>query len=147
MQLTPHFADRELGVIGCDRHIIDNATYLCVLLLEPIRQHFNTAVNIHDGYRDTGHNSRVGGKPASFHLFSGGKAACDFDVHGHSYKEVFDWIRLRSLLPFDKIILENTTAGIPAALHIQIDRGAAPRREAYVGNVGDSKFYTLVETR
>lgn len=146
MQLSPHFSDKELGVIGCEQRLLDNAIYLCINLLEPIRAHFNNSVNIHDGYRDPSHNARVGGKTASFHLFDGGKSAADIDVTNHNYREVFDWIRLHSKLPFDKVILEHNSTGIDSVIHLQIDRNNAPRREAYVGGTGNSQQYTLVQT-
>lgn len=150
MQLSPHFSDKEIGVIGCSPLILANATYLCMTILEPIRAHFNCPINIHDAYRDEKHNARVGGKIASFHLFDGGHSAADFDVNGDkkpTYREVFDWIRLSSHLPFDKVILEHNAAGSDAAIHIQVDRNNAPRREAFVGGTGNSNQYTLVETR
>lgn len=149
MQLSEHFSDKELGVIKCDQRIIDNAIFLCINILEPIRAHFNGPINIHDGYRDPSHNSRVGGKVASFHLFDGGRSAADFDVNGDqkpTYREVFDWIRLSSKLPFDKVILEHNATGRDATVHIQVDRNNAPRREAYVGGTGNSQQYTLVQT-
>ncbi len=146
-QLSPHFSQKEFGTIGCDQRIIDNATQLCVDILEPIRQHFKISINIHDAYRSIAHNLRVGGKLNSFHLFGGGRAAADFDVVGHTYREVFDWIRLVSKLPFDKVILEHNTAGADADIHVQIDRNNPPRREAFVGGTGNSLQYTLVETR
>lgn len=145
--LSPHFSQQELGVVNCEQRIIDNATYLCMTILEPIRQHFNMAIHIHDGYRDPHHNTRVGGKPTSFHLFTGGCSAADFDIAGHSLREVFDWIRLQSKLPFDKIILEHYSSGVDATIHLQVNRNGKPRREAYVGGVGASQQYTLVETK
>lgn len=147
MQLSPHFSDKEFGVIGVDQRIIDNAIYLCMNILEPIRAHFNSSINVHDSYRDPGHNARVGGKVDSFHLYAGGRSAADIDISGHKFKEVFDWIRLVSKLPFDKVILENNQAGVPAAVHLQVDRNNQPRRQAFVGGTGDSQHYTLVETR
>jgi hypothetical protein len=146
MQLTPHFSDREMGLIGCEQRLLDNATFLCVNVLEPIRDHFSTPINIHDAYRDPSHNARVGGKPNSFHLFEGGKSAADIDVHGHTLKDVFDWIRLKSKLPFDKVILENNAAGVPATVHIQVNRNAAPKRQAFIGGTGNSQHYILVQT-
>jgi len=110
MQLSPHFSDKEFGIIGCEQRIIDNAITLCMTILEPIRVHFNGPINLHDGYRDPSHNARVGGKIDSYHLFNGGQAAVDFDVNGDlkpTYREVFDWIRLTSNLPFDQVILEH----------------------------------------
>jgi hypothetical protein len=145
--LTPHFSAEELGVVGCEQRLIDNATFLCATILEPIRQHFQKSISIHDGYRDPDHNARVGGKDASYHLFAGGKAAVDIEVAGYTYRQVFDWIRLQSKLPFDKIILEHTAAGYDATVHIQIDRTATPRRQSFTGGTGDSKQYILVETR
>lgn len=144
MKLTEHFLDTELGVAGCDDRLIGNAVYLCQKLLEPIRAHFGQPVHIHDGYRDTEHNLRVGGKPDSWHLYEQGHAAADIDVAGVSLVEVFKWLRLESGLPFDKVILE-TTNGQPATIHLQIDCLIAPRRLAYEGGTGDSHIYTAVE--
>lgn len=149
IQLSQHFNANELGVDGCAQSIIDNAVYLCCVILEPIRQHFNAPINIHDGYRDESHNARVGGKVASFHLFDGGHAAADFDVNGDkspTYREVFEWIRLQSKLPFDKVILEHNATGADATVHIQVDRNNPPRRQAFVGGTGNSQQYTLVQT-
>lgn len=150
MQLTPHFSDKELGVIGCEQRIIDNATFICTTILEPIRQHFGRPINVHDAYRDQGHNTRVGGKIASFHLYGGGHSAADIDVggdHPPTYRQVFDWLRLESKLPFDKVILEHNAAGEDATVHIQVDRANPPRRQAFVGGTGSSQQYTLVEVR
>jgi Peptidase M15 len=141
MQLTEHFADTELGVAGCDQRIIGNATYLCTELLEPIRAQFGV-VDVHDGYRDPEHNKRVGGKQTSFHLFEDGKAAADINVVTASLQALFDWIRLLSGLPFDKVILErNATTGLAECVHLQIDANNAPRRLAYTGLTGDGKAY------
>jgi zinc D-Ala-D-Ala carboxypeptidase len=144
MQLTQHFSDQELGVVGCDQQLIDNATALCEKLLEPIRAHFNAPVRVHDGYRDSWHNLRVGGKPASWHLFEAGHAAADFHVVGFDLQFVFKWIRLESALPFDKVILE-VSGGRPACIHIQVDASESPRRLAYTGSTGAGKDYDPVE--
>ena len=143
MNLTEHFKDVELGVAGVDPRIIDNAQYLCQVLLEPIRARFQHPVRIHDGYRDAEHNARVGGKPDSWHLYEGTRAACDFDVFGVTLKDTFEWLRLQSELPFDKVILESSQQ-VPKTIHIQIDRVAGPRRLAYTGSIGDGTIYTPV---
>ena len=81
-QLTPHFADTEPGLTvlaGADSHVIENVTFLCEKVLEPIHDKFG-AVHVHDSYRDPGHNAQVGGKTASFHLCIGGHAAVDVDA-------------------------------------------------------------------
>ncbi len=140
MNLTDHFTDAELGVAGCDEQLLENARYLCSQILEPIRAHFGP-VRVHDGYRDPGHNTRVGGKPDSFHLFEWGRAAADVDAPHVGLADLFDWLRLESKLPFDKVILESNSQGVPAAVHIQVDRSNTPRRLAYTGHTGNGTTY------
>jgi Peptidase M15 len=140
--LTEHFSEEELGVAGCDPRLANNAKALCDRILEPIRDQYGEPLRVHDGYRDPGHNARVGGKAASWHLYSGTQAAADIDVQGIPLREVFDWVRLKSGLPFDKVILETNAAGIPACIHLQFDYASGPRRLAYIGGTGNSQSYT-----
>lgn len=146
MQLTTHFSDTELGVAGCEDRIVGNARFLCTHVLEPLRAQFG-AINVHDGYRPPDHNASVGGKPNSFHLFDGGHAAADVSTAGASLQEVFDWLRLESGLPFDKVILETNSAGRPACVHIQVDAVNAPRQLAYTGQTGAGTVYVSCEVR
>jgi hypothetical protein len=143
MQLTEHFSDAELGVDNGDPQLAAAAHFICVKLLEPIRAKFGP-IFVHDGYRDPGHNARVGGKPASYHLFVDGHAAADISAAGVTNDELFDWIRLDSGLPFDKVILEHNAQGVSACVHVQISAAAAPRRLAYIGMTGDGQVYTPV---
>jgi hypothetical protein len=143
MQLTEHFADTELGVDGAASQIIANAMYICQELLEPIRAQFGP-VHVHDGYRPPAHNAAVGGKLTSYHLYDGTQSAADIDVLPTDYQAAFDWIRLESGLPFDKVILETNDADVPACIHLQIDSAVAPRRQAYVGKTGAGTVYTPV---
>lgn len=144
MNLTEHFTDNELGVAGAEQRLIDNAIFLCEKILEPIRAQFGP-VHVHDGYRNPEHNAAVGGKPTSWHQFDGNQAAADIDCLPTDFKTVFDWIRLWSGLPFDKVILEHNAAGLPAAIHIQVDTEAEPRRLAYTGSTGAGTVYTPAE--
>jgi hypothetical protein len=147
MQLTEHFSDAELGVAGCDARLIANADFLCVSILEAVRAKFGP-VDVHDGYRDPGHNARVGGKPTSYHMFEDGKAAADFNVTSVSNQALFDWMRLESGLLFDKLILErNPITGIAACVHVQVDRLNKARRLAYTGSTGNGKVYTPAEVK
>lgn len=140
-QLTEHFEDHELGVENCDARLIENATFLCQQVLEPIRTKFGP-VHIHDGYRDPGHNAAVGGKTASFHLFIDGHAAADVDaLPAVSIPALFDWLRLESGLKFDKVILETNARDVPACVHIQIDPLKPPRRQAFIGHTGAATHY------
>jgi hypothetical protein len=143
VQLTPHFSDTELGVAGAEQRLIDNALYLCRQLLEPIRARFGP-VHVHDGYRNPEENAAVGGKLTSYHEFNGTESAADIDALPTDYQAVFDWIRLDSGLPFDKVILEKNAAGYPACIHLQIDSAVPPRRLAYTGSTGAGKVYTPV---
>ncbi len=141
MNLTDHFTDSELGVENAEERLIENARFLCQTVLEPIRVQFGP-VHIHDGYRSPAHNAEVGGKPTSWHQFDGTRSAADFDCLPHAYVTVFDWIRLWSGLPFDKLILEHNSAGEPAAIHVQVDTLQSPRRLAYTGSTGAGTTYT-----
>jgi hypothetical protein len=143
MNLTEHFTDNEMGVNGCENRIIQNAIYICKELLEPIRGKFGV-INVHDGYRNPTHNANVGGKSASFHLFEDGKSAVDISADSVSIPVLFDWIRLASGLPFDKVIMELNDKNIPACVHLQLDRLNKPRREAFIGHTGAAKDYTSV---
>ncbi len=144
MKLSDNFSDAELGVQNAEERILDNAKFLCETLLEPIRARYNYPLRVHDGYRDTAHNARVGGKLTSWHLFVGAQAAADFDVLNVGLRAAFDWICLESKLPFDKCILEADASGIPRCIHIQVSRTDPPRRLAYKGAIGAGTSYIPV---
>jgi len=146
MQLTPHFSDTELGVAGCEDRIVGNARFLCTEVLEPLRDKFG-AIQVHYGYRPPAHNAQVGGKANSFHLFDDGHAAADVGSPAATFQELFDWLRLESGLPFDKVILETGPTGAPACVHIQIDSINAPRRQAFTGQTGAGTVYIAAEVR
>lgn len=134
MQLTPHFADTELGVAGCQPQIVVNAIQLCTILLEPIRAQFGPIV-VNDGYRPPAHNASVGGVSDSQHLYEGQNSAADIRPMAADMTVVFDWIRLQSHLPFDQVILEsNPEMHLPATIHISHDGAKTEqRREALYG--------------
>src|ERR1035438_2441057 len=142
-QLTEHFSDEELGVVGAEDRLIQNATFLCEKVLEPIHDKWGT-VRVHDGYRDPGHNARVGGKATSFHMFVDGRAAADIDCPATGVKVLFDWLRLASGELFDKVIMELNKNKQPVTVHVQIDRLNPPRREAYTGHTGAALGFTPV---
>jgi len=143
MQLTEHFADTELGVAGCEDRLIANATALCEKILEPIRAQFGP-ITIDDGYRDLGHNGRVGGVSDSQHLYEAGNSAADIrPLNTSDIPSVFDWIRLESHLLFDQLILEYSSAGVAACIHVSYDSGkTAQRRQALIGETNGQSGYT-----
>lgn len=147
MQLTEHFADTELGVANAPVQVVINAKYLADDLLEPIREHFAGPVSLSCGWRPPVENAHVGGKTNSYHLYTGTHAAADIDHLPVSLQDAFDWIRLQSGLPFDKVILEyhaGVTPDTPACIHLQIDSEVVPRRKAYTGYTGACEDYTVV---
>jgi hypothetical protein len=141
MKLSEHFSAEELGVSGAFTGAVENARVLCERVLERVRERFGKQVVVHCGMRSVQHNTAVGGKAHSWHLFEGGKAAADFHVAGEDMRRVFNWMRLESDLPFDKVILESSADGTPACIHVQMDRLAEPRRLAYTGSTGAGTIY------
>jgi peptidase M15-like protein len=142
--LSPHFSESEFRVANCEARIKENAIFLCNQILEPIRTYYNKSIVVTSGFRNVDRNKYVGGKPTSWHLYSEGRAACDFVVSDLNLTIVFDYIRMLSKLPFDKVILEKDANENPDILHIQVDRLNPPRRKAYVGHTGAATVYLEV---
>jgi hypothetical protein len=147
MQLTPHFADTELGVVGADPRIVANAVQLCETLLEPIRAQFGATV-LSNGYRPPAENAAVGGVGDSQHLYEGQNSAADMIAFaGADLPTVFDWVRLQSALPFDQVILEKSpNTQQPACIHISYNGAlATQRRQALYGFTNGAGPYTPAE--
>jgi zinc D-Ala-D-Ala carboxypeptidase len=145
MQLTPHFADTELGVAGLEPRLQTNAATLCGKLLEAIHDQFGP-IAVDDGYRNPAHNAAVGGEADSQHLYIGGNSAADIRgmATGADPESIFNWVRLMSHLPFDQVILEYEK-GIPACVHISYDSDLqAQRRMALVGETNGTGSYRSV---
>jgi hypothetical protein len=154
-ELTNHFTEAELDVEHAPIEVKGAARVLCYELLEPIRAKFGP-LKVTSGYRPPERNAAAGGKQTSFHLYLDGKAAADFQVMtpGVCLQECFDWIRLKSGLKFDKVILEYPPgsfpngvllAGVkPRCIHIQLHVNMPPRRLAFVGETGASQIYLPV---
>lgn len=155
MKLTEHFLERELRVEAQIPEIQEIARWGCEFLLEPIRANFGPLI-ITSGYRDADRNKATGGTEKSFHLYPSSpspKGAADFYApeadRTHSPDRVvqlFDWIRLESKLPFDKVILEYDRAGVADVVHLQwyvVTAGAAlPRpKSAWIGQTHGTGEY------
>jgi len=112
-RLSPNFLLRELIPKDCTEvppWILGELSDLCAELLEPIRVKFGPLV-IHDAYRTSELNARVGGVTSSDHL--NGRAA-DFHVTGNLDRswqeqtiEAFHWARGHLQGRFGQIILED----------------------------------------
>jgi hypothetical protein len=182
--LTDNFTEEEFGVhefpdevSGIDRERIrSGARILAMELLEPSRVWLGEPLVVTSGYRPPEHNRAVGGKSTSFHLYTFGHAAADFKPRSKPVISLFDWLRLESGLPFDKIILEVAPGTVvpaqldalgtflkngkplaeafallpglkPLVIHGQTDVNNAPRRLAFVGSTGDAQRYIPVKVR
>jgi len=155
MKVSEHFSDQQFGWPGGVNPDIDNLLQVfCSRILEPIVARFGL-LRVTSGYRSPAHNARVG-VANSFHVWSETRIAADVQLQhrrraerpdGADLSALFDWLRLESGLPFDKIILERgKTAGSEAddCVHIQFQLHPHPRREAYQGNAWK---YVAVEVR
>lgn len=145
--LSPNFKETELSVCNAPGQVKANAQWLCVNVLEPIRAWWGRPVKVTSGYRAPEHNAAVGGVATSYHLYNGDNCAADIEVPGVSITEVFDWLRLKSTLPFSKIIQEkNHKTGLPTIVHIQAHAGQTPeKRIALVGETHGTAAYSAVE--
>ena len=78
-----------------------NLQWLCMHVLQPIRDHFSQVVTVSSGYRSEALCLAIGSKITSQH--AKGEAA-DFEIFGVSNKELADWIHFN--LNYDQLILE-----------------------------------------
>ena len=76
---------------------------LCDDVLEPLRNHYKSYVEIHSGFRCKKLNKAVGGSGRSQHRF--GQAA-DIKIPPNTIQEIFEWVILDSNLAWDQIIWE-----------------------------------------
>ena len=109
MQLTQHFAKEEFELEGAmPDECVPIFGSLCKYVLEPIREHCGVSLFITSGYRSPAGNIAAGGAVHSQHIATASSCAADFKVSGLSdLRSVFDWIRLKSGLPIDELILEH----------------------------------------
>lgn len=149
MRLSPHFTLEEFTrsnrmVMNVpSAAVVERLRWLCAFLLEPIRAHFGKPMHITSGYRCDELNRAVGGAPNSAHKAEHFRAACDFQIRGLPLVDVFSWIRLRSGLLFDTVILERGRKErheLDDCIHIQIN--SSPRRRALIGATHGESGYT-----
>jgi hypothetical protein len=143
--LSPNFTDRELGVEGLSDRIVENATHLCVHVLEPIREYVAEPVIVNDGFRPPVHNAETGGVVSSEHLYNDDHAAADIRFKTQPLTAVFNWIRLKSGIYFRQVILEYGKDNVPACIHVSCRRNGNDKREALIGHTHGDGAYQKVE--
>ncbi len=154
-QLSPHFTFFELTKTDkpqfqeANRDVPDemlrNLYALAWGILEPVRVHYNRPLHVHSCWRCPLLNRALAGASStSQHCYA---QAADFDVDGIPSKDLFDWIRLRSRLPFGQVIHEP-----PSTVHLSLGKpiwrrsGEALRRFADTDEHGDVSFrYERIE--
>jgi hypothetical protein len=127
---------KKLGIDNTPSEIeIENLRYLCLKVLQPLRDHFGKPININVGFRNRKLNNAVGGSSTSFHL-----KACAVDIDNDntelSNKEIFDFIYFN--LPYTELIWEKGTALNPGWVHVAIVRGRENEKETLITKNGKS---------
>ena len=106
---------------------IFNLQLLCMYILQPVRDHFNSTVTVSSGYRSSALCEAIGSSAKSQH--TRGEAA-DFEIFGVPNKEVSDWIVKN--LDYDQCILEFWTEDEPNSGWVHCSYSAAKNRKQYL---------------
>ena len=127
MKLSPNFNQSEIfpgGVLGASKLNILKARYLCLLLLEPMREHADVPLRITSGYRTPQHNAEVGGAGKSDHLYLDLSAAADFKVVADEVEaanaRLFAWAAETLRPAFGQLIAYLSAPGAVAWLHVSL---------------------------
>jgi hypothetical protein len=99
---------------------VANLNWLCLKVLDPLRDKIGKPITISSGYRSQALNAVVGGVGNSQHSL--GQAA-DILVTGMSVKDAFDFIVKKTAIPFDQVIYE-----FGQWIHISYDHSRAKQR-------------------
>ena len=142
-EFTNSAAAKKKGIVNEPlQDVFEFAQEFCEEILEPIRERFGR-VTITSGYRSVALNTLVHGVPDSAHQWTAERIAADFVTPDADLTKVFDWIRLKSKLPFDQVIRENGLGRGGDCIHISYRQG--PRRIAMVGATHNQTGYQRVE--
>ena len=145
MQLTEHFTREEFEKHGAmPDDCVASYTQLCQEILEPIRVHTNNPIRITSGYRSPESNKAAGGVSNSQHCATATYCAADWWDPTADMRELFDWIRLESKLPFDQVILEHD-GGTLSIIHTSWS--TTPRRQALEGATANQTGYKSWEVK
>lgn len=118
-QLTPNFSLEEMCASSTAKakhidntpppHVVVNLVYLCLYILQPLRNHTKKPVHVNSGYRCPELNKAVGGVSNSQHEKG---EAVDIHLSGNKKEDdaMFAW--MRDNLPYDQLIMEHNKSGV-----------------------------------
>lgn len=120
-------------------------TKLCIEVLEPVRDHFLSALLVTSGYRPPSANAQAHGQPNSEHIYTPDWAACDFLVCNEkvSPRSVFDWMRQNPCLPYHQLILEH--GQVSTVIHVSVNRKMPGIRSVLEGATHNAVPYIKVD--
>lgn len=129
MKLSPHFTLQEMTATSYPQlqdsptlEVIVNLTFLCCMVLEPLRERWGQPLLINSGYRSAKLNAHVGGVSNSYHLK--GLAA---DIRCSCAEEAIAMRNhCRGLANVDLALVERKNGSF--WLHVQTTKEKPPRR-------------------
>ena len=139
MQLTKNFSLVEMTktLVRTENHpdagSLDALFALCKEVLQPLRDSLETPIHVLSAYRSPKVNAVIGGKNGSSHCKG---EACDFECPGISNYELAKAV-IANKLPFDQLILEFYTPGIPQSGWVHVSYKAR----------GENRFQILTAVR
>ena len=138
MSLSPDFSREEFEHDGpMPDEVVESYRRLCVDILEPIRSHAGQPIRILSGYRSAAINQVAGGVSDSQHVATSAYCAADWWIPTLDMRSVFDWIRTKSGLVWDQLILEH---GVHNDI-IHTSWSTTPRRQALEGATANRTGY------
>lgn len=127
MELTKNFSLLELTSSetavrkGIDNtpsaEVTANLRYLCLNVMQPLRDWYGKPINITSGYRSPKLNKAIGGSTTSDHCLG---RAIDFTLPKEDYQKVFSWIKENC--EFDQLINEFNFQWIHVSFRISGNR-------------------------
>ena len=138
MKLSRNFTLEEMVATSHRRlqdapslEVIRNLQYLCIHVLQPLRDTIGAPVYINSGYRSKKLNAKVGGVPNSYHLRG---LAADIHVDNEEHARVlFDILKQNKYV--DMVLMEAPPRPSPVGrevgwLHVQTRTDGRQRRRA-----------------
>jgi len=128
----------RLGIVNDvpNKKTIEKLRFLCMNVLQLVRERFKKPVKVNSGYRCHALNKAIGGSRTSQHRK--GEAA-DIEIAGVSNLKVAQWIR--NNLVFDQLILEYHIDGVPESGWVHVSYKHGKNRMQVLSKIKGEKGY------